>query len=247
MDSKKIISIEGNIGVGKSTFISILKSKMDNCEIVYEPIDTWKKIVDSNGKNILQTFYEDIPRWAYSFQNIAYITRMKKIEDTIRSSSCEYIFLDRSLDTDANIFEKMLYDEGKINEIEHSMYILWYNFYYKYMRSQENQLYIYLKCSPEKCAERIKKRDRIEEKLVDLDYLKRLNKYHDEWLLNNKLLNVLVLDCDEDFEFDEHKQNIMIEQIQIKINEIYNLKKSKIIIDSEPKIIKNNLIEIENL
>ena len=78
MDNHIIISIEGNIGVGKSTFIEILKSNWEDCEIITEPVDMWKTIVNSDGKNILQTFYEDIPRWAYSFKNIAFITRMIK-------------------------------------------------------------------------------------------------------------------------------------------------------------------------
>ena len=59
MDSKTIISIEGNIGVGKSTFINILKSTWDDCDIVNEPVNEWNNFTDSNDKNILQMFYED--------------------------------------------------------------------------------------------------------------------------------------------------------------------------------------------
>ena len=71
------INIEGNIGVGKSTFTKILKSIWGNCDIVEEPVEIWKGLI-GNGKNILKTFYEDIPRWTYSFQNVACITRMMK-------------------------------------------------------------------------------------------------------------------------------------------------------------------------
>ena len=46
-NNKIIVSIEGNIGVGKSTFINILKSKWDGgCEVVSEPVDIWKKITN---------------------------------------------------------------------------------------------------------------------------------------------------------------------------------------------------------
>ena len=129
LNERIIVSIEGNIGVGKSTFINILKNKWSNgCEIVDEPIEIWKEIKDKEGKNILQTFYEDIPRWGYTFQNIACITRMMKIEDTIKNTNHKYIFLDRSLGTDKNIFEAMLHDNGQINQIEHSMYNLWCDF-----------------------------------------------------------------------------------------------------------------------
>jgi deoxyadenosine/deoxycytidine kinase len=247
-NNKIIISVEGNIGVGKSTFINILKSKWENSEVVSEPVDLWKELVNSDGKNILQTFYEDIPRWAYSFQNVACITRMIKIEDSIRNSDSKYIFLDRSLGTDKNVFEAMLHDQGKINQIEHSMYNLWCDFYHKYVRSQDNQIYIYLKANPKTCAKRIKKRGRIEEESIELEYLEGLNKYHDKWLLDKSIQNnVIIIDCEEDFETDELKHLNMINQIKTKLDLIMN--KNKIIIDyeSDTKNKKDKKIFLENL
>ena len=228
-NNKIIISVEGNIGVGKSTFINILKSKWDKdgceggCEVIPEPVDMWKNLVNTDGKNILQTFYEDIPRWAYSFQNVACITRMMKMEETIKNSSSKYIFLDRSLGTDKNVFEAMLYDQGQINEMEHQMYTLWCDFYHKYVRSQENQIYIYLKASPETCVDRIKKRGRVEEESIGLEYLKGLNDYHDTWLLNEP--NTIIIDCEEEFETNADKHNHMINQIKSKLDLIMSRKK----------------------
>jgi deoxyadenosine/deoxycytidine kinase len=246
-DNKIIISVEGNIGVGKSTFINILKSKWDEkggCEVIPEPVDMWKNLVNSDGKNILQTFYEDIPRWAYSFQNVACITRMMKMENTIRTSNSKYIFLDRSLGTDKNVFEAMLYDQGQLNQIEHSMYNLWCDFYHQYVRSQSNQIYIYLKASPETCASRIKKRGRVEEESIGLDYLKGLNNYHDAWLLNEP--NTIVIDCGEEFEADEDKHDWMINQIKSKLDLIMSSKKIEIEYMSEPKTISDKII-VENI
>ncbi len=227
---KTLISIEGNIGVGKSTFIELLKKKWENvglgtCDIVLEPVDMWIGIKNSDGKNILQTFYEDVPRWSYSFQNIACITRMIKIEETIRTSDSKYIFLDRSLGTDKHVFEAMLHDEGNINQIEHSMYNLWCDFYHKYVNSLNEQLHIYLKASPTKCYERIEKRGRIEEKNISLDYLENLNKYHDKWLLSDEMKsNTIIIDCECEFESDLNIQDAMINKIVnfLKKNEYSN-------------------------
>jgi deoxyadenosine/deoxycytidine kinase len=232
MVDKIIISIEGNIGVGKSTFINILKNKWENCEIVLEPVEMWKDLKNTDGKNILQTFYEDIPRWAYSFQNVACITRMMKIEESIRSTKSKYIFLDRSLGTDKNVFEAMLYEQKKLNEIEHSMYNLWCDFYHKYVRPQDNQIYIYLKATPETCAQRIKKRARIEEESISLEYLEGLNKYHDKWLLSSGQENVIVIDCEEEFESDEIKQEKMIIKIKNELNLFLNKMNNKIELDT---------------
>ncbi|AYV79953.1 MAG: deoxynucleoside kinase [Gaeavirus sp.] len=218
-NNKILISIEGNIGVGKSTFASMIKGHIDNSEIICEPIDIWKNMKDTDGENILQKFYKDIPRWAYSFQNLACISRMIKIEDTIRNTDAKYIFLDRSLGTDKNVFEKMLYDTKKISEIEHQMYNMWCDFYSKYIRTDSENIIIYLKCSPMTAYNRIQKRGRDEEKTIELAYLTDLNTYHDAWLLQNKSnQKIITIDCDREFENDPEYQYEIINKILTEIS-----------------------------
>lgn len=222
---KIIITIEGPIGVGKSTFSEIIRKNWDDSVIVPEPVDLWKDLKNSDGKNMLDTFYTDIKRYAYTFQNVACITRMMKMEQTFKDSSCKYIFLDRSLATDKNVFEKMLYDSGMINELEHQAYNLWCDFYWKYVRdnTKTKPIHIYLKCDADICKERIIKRGREEEANITLEYLQDLNKYHDAWLIDsNDKLNTIVIDCNEDFESNPQKQKDMIQQIIQKVNEIYS-------------------------
>jgi len=214
----QLISIEGNIGVGKSTFTTLLNNKIENSLLVPEPVDIWLNIKDKNT-NMLKLFYNDIDRWAYTFQNMAYITRSMLIEDTIKKNidSDKTIFLDRSLGTDRNVFEKMLYDDKKISEIEHQCYDLWCNFYDKYVRSNIKNKTIYLRCDPLVSFERIQKRGRNEEKNINNEYLEKLHIYHDRWLLNNP--HVLVLDCNKDFEFNIDYQNDLINQVKKYVEE----------------------------
>jgi deoxycitidine kinase len=209
----QLISIEGNIGVGKSTFTTLLKNQIENSLLVPEPVDLWLNIKDKNT-NILNQFYNDINRWAYTFQNMAYITRSMLIEDTIKKNvdSDKTIFLDRSLGTDRNVFEKMLYDDKKISDIEHQCYELWCDFYDKYVRSNIKNKTIYLRCDPLVSFERIQKRGRHEEKNINIEYLEKLHTYHDRWLLNNP--HVLVLDCNKDFEFNIDYQNDLINKVK---------------------------------
>ena len=80
------ISIEGNIGAGKSTLVDILKKILGKeLESVFlqEPVDTWLNTVNEEGKNILDLFYNNQERWSYSFQMNAFITRLKLIEKTM--------------------------------------------------------------------------------------------------------------------------------------------------------------------
>ena len=53
-----VLSVEGNIGAGKSTFISLLRTQLglDNLETVDEPVEKWKNV---RGKNMLEAFYKD--------------------------------------------------------------------------------------------------------------------------------------------------------------------------------------------
>ena len=194
--SKNIICIEGNIGVGKTTLIEQLQMYMNDTDFIFEPVELWKNIKDTNNENMLQKFYNDQERWAYSFQTLAYITYMKDIEDKLRTSKASNIVLDRSLDTNKYIFEKMLYNNKKISEIEHQMYNLWFNFYNDYVRKEFNNIIVYLKCDPKIALERIKKRGRIEEQNIDLDYLNQIHQYHEEWLLNKD--NVIIIDCNNE-------------------------------------------------
>jgi deoxyadenosine/deoxycytidine kinase len=215
-----IISIEGNIGVGKSTFTTILQKRINKSILVPEPVELWLNIKDDNDNdnkktNMLQLFYSDIKRWAYTFQNMAYITRAMLIEDTIKNNinnnNYDYIFLDRSLGTDKNVFEKMLYNDNKISSIEHQCYNLWCNFYDKYVRSNIKNKTIYLRCDPLTSFERIKKRGRTEEKNITLEYLEKLHSYHESWLLNNP--DVLIIDCNKDFENNIDYQNELINKV----------------------------------
>lgn len=211
--SQNIISIEGNIGVGKSTFTNILKNIFVESIIVAEPVDMWLNTCTKSGENILGLFYKDIPRWGYTFQNLAYVTRMMKIQDAIKSNK-KTIFLDRSLGTDKNVFEKMLYDDNLISDIENNMYNLWCDFYKNYVNDMSSWKYIYLRCSPNTSYERIKKRGREEEKNITLEYLEKLHKYHEEWLMNTN--DVLIIDCDKDFENNLDYQTEIINKIKQK-------------------------------
>ena len=58
----QIISIDGNIGSGKSTFVQKMKQEFnDNNKIIFidEPVDEWSNICDKNGETILSKFYKN--------------------------------------------------------------------------------------------------------------------------------------------------------------------------------------------
>ena len=49
-----------------------------NIQVVYEPHEKWQ---DVKGENLLDQFYRDGNRWAYTFQTYAFITRILEQEN----------------------------------------------------------------------------------------------------------------------------------------------------------------------
>lgn len=96
----KIVSIEGNIGSGKTTLLTNMKKSLEGVDGVIflkEPVDDWETIRDQDGKTMLQKFYADQDRYSFSFQMMAYISRLSLLRNTIRENPTATIITERSL------------------------------------------------------------------------------------------------------------------------------------------------------
>jgi deoxyguanosine kinase len=186
--SYTFISIEGNIGSGKSTLLANLREHYknnDNVIFLKEPVDEWAKIKDINGTTILEKFYADQEKYSFSFQMMAYVSRIKVLRDTLKEKTIgqekkQYIIItERSLYTDKMVFAKMLYDSGKIEDVNYQIYLNWFDTF-----SGEFPVHkvIYVKAAPEKCYARIAKRSREGEENIPLEYLTACSLYHDNML-----------------------------------------------------------------
>ena len=67
----KIVSIEGNIGSGKSTLIKQLNTDLNLKNVLFlpEPVDVWNEIKDTNGVTILEKYYINKSRYSFSFHH----------------------------------------------------------------------------------------------------------------------------------------------------------------------------------
>jgi deoxyadenosine/deoxycytidine kinase len=178
-----LVSIDGNIGSGKSTTWHLLKEACkgrDDVHFVEEPVESWNNVKDEHGVPILTNFYKDHKAYAFRFQMMAYISRLALLRQTVRENAgrCRVIITERSVDTDRNIFAKMLYDSGDIAHDEHTIYNLWFE---EFVRDLPVAGLIYIRADPETCMQRILKRGRDGE-TIPLDYVKKCHDYHDEWI-----------------------------------------------------------------
>ena len=231
MSRPLIIAIEGNIGAGKSTIIDTLGKQLDgNREVILlkEPVDIWESIKEtSTGENILEKFYKDSAKYAFSFQVMAYVTRLSLLRDTIRNNpECKVIICERSLDADRNIFAKMLYDDGLIEDIHYQIYLRFYNEYVKEYRVDG---IVYIDADADVCYNRIKKRSRDGESNIELDYLEKCKKYYDEWL-DSVRMNIDILDIDANYDTKYNMQDANDKGVQwlLKINKYINTRKNAV-------------------
>lgn len=195
--------IEGNVGSGKSTFLRMLEK--EGYKIILEPVDEWSELKNSDGKNLLQEFYGDQKRYAYTFQSIAFRTRVKNLKNYNGE------LVERSVYTDKNVFARTCYESGKMNDIEWNDYCSWFNWLTESFNVKPSG-FIYLRADPKISYERIKKRSRPGEETIPFEYLNELHTKHENWLMDEP--NVLVIDVNEDFENNSEIFKNMIEKIK---------------------------------
>jgi deoxyadenosine/deoxycytidine kinase len=205
----KIFSVEGNIGSGKSTLVNILKDAYDenpNITFMQEPVDDWLEFKDKKGETIISKFYGNQEKYAFSFQMMAYISRiskLKKLVKEVEKNPKSIIICERCVLTDRNVFAKMLYDDKKIEEIDYQIYNKWFD---EFIEDIPIDGLIYVKAEPEVSYNRVMKRNR-EGEVIPLEYLRNCHNYHNTWI-EKENTNVLCLDANSDFDYnlDDYKQ-----------------------------------------
>ena len=70
--------VEGNIGAGKSTFLSLLKNRLPGLTIVQEPVNNWAS--QRQGTSLLENFYLDPKRWAFTLETYTMIARSLELQ-----------------------------------------------------------------------------------------------------------------------------------------------------------------------
>jgi deoxyadenosine/deoxycytidine kinase len=204
-----IISLDGNIGAGKSTLLAKIRNKLHDIHFVDEPVGQWTALKNAEGRNLLELFYEDKKRWAYTFQNCAILTRLKNVQDAIDNldptvKSPQIIITERSVLTDKHVFAEMLRDAGDIDPLEWDLYETWFNTFGK---KQPVRGIIYISTSSSTSKERIQIRNRHGEENIGLDYLDSLDKQHKKWIQNTNI-PVLTLSTEIGVPVEENVEKI---------------------------------------
>jgi len=194
----KIISIEGNIGSGKTTLMKALREHYrDDPNVVFlrEPVDEWEAIKDESGNSMLKKFYADQEKYSFSFQMMAYISRLSILREAVRKNPGATFITERTLDSDRNIFAAMLYDGGKIEDVNYQIYLRWFD---EFRTDLPISHFVYVKTDPDICHQRINIRAREGEEVIPLEYLEKCHEYHENFLSTGKDDRMVMLNGNED-------------------------------------------------
>lgn len=216
----KLFTIEGNIGSGKSTFIEQLKKNLKHVNgipVVYvpEPVEEWENIQSLDGKNMIELFYQDQPKYAFSFQMMAYITRLNILKKEIKKYPNCILISERSLLADYHVFAKMLYEDGNISHENYQIYKRWF---YSFLDDIDITGIIYLAIQPSVCFERCSVRSRKGENTISLEYLTRCWEMHERWM-EDELIPVESIDDNSEEQVEIVKEFISCELYETEINQ----------------------------
>ena len=199
-----VIVLAGMIGAGKSTYTTFISEEFQS-EAFYE------QVVENP---ILEKFYADPKRWAFSLQIFFLNTRFRSIKDALIH---RHNVLDRSIYEDA-LFTRINYEEGNMSEAEMTLYTdLLDNMMEELTEIPKKapDLLIYLRGSLETHLDRIKKRGRPFEQVEGnpglLDYYTKLHSRYDDWFNEYDKSPTFVIDIDSvDLEREEDRIKVML-------------------------------------
>ena len=181
-----LVSVEGNIGAGKTTLFSALQARNPHWCFVPEPVTTWTSFRNNQGESLLQVFYENPRRWSYTFQNCALLTRCLSIEGSVGATRAsgqtgkQLFVTERCLDTDRHVFTKTLVADGYLDKLENELH----SQFFDAMKLTATPLsaIVHVCTDPTECAQRIRSRAREGEDCISTEYLKALHNRHTDWL-----------------------------------------------------------------
>lgn len=148
------ISVEGNIGSGKSECLDALAAAFPNVPCYPEPVQEWGEL--------LELFYKCPADWALSFS----LKVLLGFRDASRREVC---IVERSPMASRHVFSQLLYNDGTLSVQEWELF----KDYHREL-GWEPGVVFFVDTPAAVCLERIASRGRSCEAGIDIDYLRRV-------------------------------------------------------------------------
>jgi deoxyadenosine/deoxycytidine kinase len=217
---KKFVAVAGNIGVGKSTLVTMLCQRLD-WQPFYEPQDDNPYLAD---------FYQDMRAWSFHSQ-VFFLTRRLRMHRQLIDHPTSAI-QDRSVYEDAEVFARNLYKQGQMNDRDYGSYCDLYRVLVDFLPPPD--LVVYLRASVPTLQQRIHHRGRAYERQITPGYLEQLNLLYEDWINNFSLCPVLTVPADAlNYVLHPGHLDLIVQKIQEKLTG-----KEEVVFD--PEEVKNS-------
>ncbi|MDK2946151.1 deoxynucleoside kinase [Geotoga petraea] len=192
MNKKYKITLEGNIGSGKTTLANALFEKMDADYLILEEFE----------KNPYLSLLYEKADVAFETEMFFLVSRYSQLKNDNQ---------DGLIISDYDMFKNLVFAETTIkNKEELQKFKSIYNILN--IKSARSDLIVYLDTSVDTVVNRIKKRNRSMEIKLDKDYLANLNKNYKKYLKD--MDNVILIDANEFNVFDEKQLDNLVNKIK---------------------------------
>lgn len=187
--SLEFITIEGNIGAGKTSLATMI-SKDFNAKLILERF----------AENpFLPSFYEDQARYAFPLEMSFLADRYQQFMDDTN----QFDLFKNFMISDYDIFKSLIFAKVTLQKQEYELYRKIFDFMYKEVRKPK--IYVYLYQTTKRLLEQIKKRGRAYEQGIEADYLTNINQGYMDFLKTYPKDNQLIIDVSELDFVDQNK------------------------------------------
>lgn len=208
MNTIPFITVEGPIGVGKTSLAKLLSEHFQYYLL--------KEIVEENP--FLGKFYENIEEWSFQTEMFFLCNRYKQLNDI----NTHYLSKKIPVVADYHIMKNLIFAKRSLQERELSKYRRIYDILKEDLPT--SNIVIYLHASLETIIKRIKKRDRDIEKNISPLYLEQLSSDYDAVMedFKKRYPHIPVLTFSGDtLDFVQNKEDLKF--IMAKIKDTLNI------------------------
>ncbi|NCC78893.1 MAG: deoxynucleoside kinase [Clostridia bacterium] len=186
-----MIVVDGVVGSGKTTLMNILKEELG--------VSGFEEPVTDNP--ILGKFYHDRKRYAFPLQ-IFFLNRRFRMLKEAQAKKVSSV-MDRSIYGDV-IFAKLLHDGGDMEKDEFDLYQDLLTNMLDHIEAPK--LMIYLRADVDTAIDRIEKRGRDYEQIVERDYWERLNREYEAYFSAYNLSKLLIIEA-KDYDIRDSEED----------------------------------------
>lgn len=175
-NSSRLISIEGNIGAGKTSLSKMLATHFDS-ELVLEGF---------SDNPFLPRFYKKPKKYAFQLETSFLLDRNEQLKSLKK---------DKFTISDYHIYKSLIFAKNTLSKHNFKLYKQIFDLVVSEIKTPD--LYVYLNQTTDRLLENIKKRGRVYEKDIKEKYLERVNQHYLKFIDKGHFSKLLIIDCTE--------------------------------------------------